>query len=49
MDNYEWDDGYKKRMGLYYTQYNNPAEYLRKDSGEWYGELCRTGVLRKRE
>ena len=47
MDNYEWEDGYKKRMGLYYTQYDRPAEYVAKDSARWFAELCRTGVLRK--
>ena len=46
MDNFEWDDGYNKRMGLFYTQYNRPEEYLIKDSGKWFAELCRTGELR---
>ena len=47
MDNYEWDNGYKKRMGLFYTQYHQPAKYLIKDSGKWYAELCKTGRLRE--
>ena len=47
MDNYEWDNGYRKRMGLYYTKYEDPAEYLKKDSAEWFAQLCRTGQLRK--
>ena len=46
MDNFEWDNGYNKRMGLYYTQYNRPEEYLIKDSGKWFAELIRTGELR---
>ena len=45
MDNYEWDNGYNKRMGLFYTQYNRPEEYLIKDSGKWFAELTRTGEL----
>ena len=49
MDNYEWDDGYEKRFGLYYTRYENPATYLIKDSGEWYARVCTGNALPERD
>ena len=47
MDNYEWQAGYRKRFGLFYTHYDRPAQYTLKDSGKWYAELCRSGRLVK--
>lgn len=36
MDNFEWQDGYDKRLGLVFVDYdNNQTRYL-KDSAFWY-------------
>lgn len=45
MDNFEWQEGYLKRLGLFYTQYHRPEEYLIKDSGQWFAEVCKTNEL----
>jgi len=36
-DNYEWEDGYKPKFGLYTMSYKNGKRIcLLKDSGEYY-------------
>jgi len=42
MDNYEWEDGYKPKFGLYTMSYKNGDRiYLLKDSGEYYREAIK--------
>jgi beta-glucosidase len=39
MDNYEWEDGYKPKFGLYTMSYKNKERVCQlKDSGEYYRE-----------
>jgi len=33
LDNFEWNDGYSKRFGIYYVDYNNNMTRYLKDSG----------------
>jgi beta-glucosidase len=44
MDNFEWALGFSKRFGLVYVDYETLDRTI-KDSGYWYAELARTGVL----
>ena len=39
MDNYEWADGYSKRFGIHYVDYNNSLARYPKDSAKWYTQL----------
>jgi beta-glucosidase len=39
LDNFEWADGYSKRFGLVYVDYETQRRTL-KDSAIWYRELC---------
>jgi beta-glucosidase len=39
MDNFEWEDGYKPKFGLYTMSYKKGKRVcLLKDSGEYYRE-----------
>ncbi len=38
MDNFEWAQGYKQRLGLLYVDYQTQARIV-KDSGYWYREV----------
>jgi len=38
LDNWEWAEGYTKRFGLVYVDYNTQARIV-KDSGRWYQRL----------
>jgi beta-glucosidase len=42
MDNFEWNLGYSKRFGLYYTDYPTQAR-IPKDSSFYYQAVVRTG------
>jgi beta-glucosidase len=42
MDNFEWAEGYTKRFGLTYIDYDTQQRIL-KDSGKWYAEMIKTG------
>ena len=51
MDNYEWEDGYKPKFGLYTMSYKKRKRVcLLKDSGEHYREAIENAnaVLRHR-
>lgn len=40
MDNFEWTEGYDKRFGLIYVDYQTQERTL-KDSAYWYGNVIR--------
>ncbi|WP_100813533.1 GH1 family beta-glucosidase [Microbacterium lacus] len=44
MDNFEWGYGYAKRFGIVRVDFDS-LERTVKDSGLWYRDLARTGVL----
>lgn len=46
MDNFEWQDGYRQRLGLIHVDYTTQKRTL-KDSAHWYRELIKTdgGIL----
>ena len=44
MDNFEWAHGFSKRFGLVRVDYDT-LERTVKDSGRWFRELTRTGVV----
>ncbi|CAE5960026.1 unnamed protein product [Arabidopsis arenosa] len=39
MDNFEWQDGYKARFGLYYIDFQNNLTRHQKVSGKWYSDF----------
>ena len=41
MDNYEWADGYSKRFGIHYVDYDHHLARYPKDSARWYTQLIR--------
>ncbi|MGP3534436.1 GH1 family beta-glucosidase [Microbacterium sp. RD1] len=44
LDNFEWGYGYAKRFGIVRVDFDT-LERTVKDSGAWYAQLARTGVL----
>ncbi|KAF3509026.1 hypothetical protein F2Q69_00003164 [Brassica cretica] len=44
MDNFEWQDGYKNRFGLYYVDFKNNLARHVKESGKYYKEFLSQGV-----
>lgn len=44
LDNFEWGYGYAKRFGIVRVDFDT-LERTVKDSGRWYAQLARTGVL----
>lgn len=44
LDNFEWAEGYSKRFGLIYVDFESQARII-KESGRWYRELVTTGRL----
>lgn len=44
LDNFEWGYGYAKRFGIVRVDFGT-LERTVKDSGTWYAQLARTGVL----
>lgn len=44
LDNFEWGYGYAKRFGIVRVDFDT-LERTVKDSGKWYAQLARTGVL----
>ena len=46
MDNFEWADGYSKRFGIHYVEYNTTDKTrLPKASAQWYSQLMQTGTI----
>ena len=41
MDNFEWQNGYRKRFGLVYVNYETQERIL-KDSAYWYKKIIET-------
>ena len=42
LDNFEWADGYTKRFGLVYIDFQSQARHI-KDSGHWFREFLKKG------
>jgi len=45
IDDWEWQDGFKDRIGLAWVDFTNPTERIPKDSAHWYSELARSRCL----
>ena len=41
MDNFEWAQGFAKRFGIYYVDYETQKRTL-KNSGKWYRDMIRS-------
>jgi len=44
LDNYEWSQGYAKRFGITYVNYETQERTI-KDSGRWYAQVCRANAI----
>ncbi|KFK38314.1 hypothetical protein AALP_AA3G097600 [Arabis alpina] len=44
LDNFEWENGYKHRFGLYYIDYKNNLTRHEKESAKYYKEFLGQGV-----
>ncbi len=44
MDNFEWAEGYDKRFGLIYVDYQTQKR-TRKDSSYWYSQVIKANGL----
>jgi beta-glucosidase len=44
LDNFEWAEGYGKRFGLVYVDYETLARHP-KDSAHWFAEVARSNQL----
>jgi beta-glucosidase len=44
MDNFEWADGYSKRFGIYYVDFNTQKR-TPKQSAEWYREVIKQNAV----
>lgn len=45
MDVFSWSNGYEKRYGLFYVDFETQERYPKK-SAYWYKELSDTGVIK---
>jgi beta-glucosidase len=46
LDNFEWAEGYSKRFGLIYVDYDDPStQRYPKQSAYWYSDVCKTNRL----
>eukprot|EP00456_Euglypha_rotunda_P021862 TRINITY_DN18626_c0_g1_i2.p1 TRINITY_DN18626_c0_g1~~TRINITY_DN18626_c0_g1_i2.p1 ORF type:complete len:193 (+),score=25.57 TRINITY_DN18626_c0_g1_i2:42-581(+) len=41
MDNFEWADGYNKRFGMHYVDYNNNLTRYQKQSALWFANRAK--------
>jgi beta-glucosidase len=44
LDNFEWQDGYKNRFGLYYVDFKNNLTRYEKESAKYYKDFLAQGV-----
>lgn len=44
MDNFEWQEGYNSRFGLYYVDYKNNLTRHEKLSAQWYSSFLQDGL-----
>jgi beta-glucosidase len=44
LDNFEWAEGYSKRFGIVYVDYNTQKRII-KDSGYWYSNVIKNNGL----
>jgi len=42
LDNFEWADGYTKRFGIHYVDYNNNMTRYQKNSALWYSDYIKS-------
>lgn len=47
MDNFEWQDGYTARFGLYYIDFQNNLTRMEKESAKWFTEFLEPGLKQK--
>eukprot|EP00486_Rosalina_sp_Unknown_P001744 CAMPEP_0201569066 /NCGR_PEP_ID=MMETSP0190_2-20130828/10541_1 /ASSEMBLY_ACC=CAM_ASM_000263 /TAXON_ID=37353 /ORGANISM="Rosalina sp." /LENGTH=503 /DNA_ID=CAMNT_0047990979 /DNA_START=33 /DNA_END=1547 /DNA_ORIENTATION=+ len=45
MDNFEWADGYSKRFGIHYVDYNNNLTRYRKASANWFSNITQNNPM----
>lgn len=45
LDDWEWHEGFRERIGLTYVDFEHGQTRTLKDSGAWYGEMARTGRI----
>ena len=45
MDNFEWAEGYAQRFGIIDCDFENGEKRTIKDSGYWYRDLIKSGVI----
>ncbi len=41
MDNFEWNQGYSRRFGIIYIDYENNQKRIIKDSARWFSQIIR--------
>lgn len=44
LDNFEWNSGYSIRFGIIHVDYTTQERTI-KDSGRWFGDVCRSNAL----
>ncbi|KAG7551010.1 Glycoside hydrolase family 1 [Arabidopsis thaliana x Arabidopsis arenosa] len=47
LDNFEWQDGYETRYGLYYIDYKNNLTRHEKESAKWFKEFLKEPISSK--
>lgn len=47
LDNFEWQDGYDSRFGLYYIDYKNNLTRYEKESAKWFKEFLKDPISSK--
>lgn len=47
LDNFEWQDGYETRYGLYYIDYKNNLTRHEKESAKWFKAFLKEPISSK--